>query len=313
MVFYGIVYAILENDMRRILAYSIVNQVGFMVAGVGIGTEMALNGAAAHAFTHILYKALLLMSAGAVLYRTGRRKCTDLGGLFRTMPLTTVCGAIGAAAISSFPLTSGFVSKSMIAQAALDEHLATVWFLLAAASAGVFLHAGIKFPWFVFFQKDSGLRPPEAPWSQRLAMLAFAALCIGLGMFYEPLYRWLPFPVTYVPYTAAHVVEMLQLLLFSGLAFFVMLSWLRRTLTITLDTDWFYRSLGPALVRGAGWAIVTVDRAVRAGALRALHAGLGWLGHALGDEGRLARAHTTGGMALWAAALLAAYLVVYYW
>jgi multicomponent Na+:H+ antiporter subunit D len=313
MVFYGIVYALLENDMRRILAYSIVNQVGFMVAGVGIGTEMALNGAAAHAFTHILYKALLLMSAGAVLYRTGRRKCTDLGGLFRTMPLTTVCGAIGAAAISSFPLTSGFVSKSMIAQAALDEHLATVWFLLAAASAGVFLHAGIKFPWFVFFQKDSGLRPPEAPWSQRLAMLAFAALCIGLGVAYEPLYGWLPFPVAYVPYTAAHVVEMLQLLLFSGLAFFMMLPWLRRTLTITLDTDWFYRRLGPALARGVGWAIVTVDRAVRARALRALYGALERLGHALGDQGRLARAHTTGGMALWAAALLAAYLVVYYW
>ncbi len=249
MVFYGIVYALLENDMRRILAYSIVNQVGFMLVGIGIGTQMSLNGAAAHAFTHILYKALLLMSAGAVLYETGRRKCTDLGGLFRTMPLTMICGTIGALSISSFPLTSGFVSKSMVAQAALDGHLEVVWLLLAAASAGVFLHAGIKFPWFVFFQKDSGLRPPDPPWSQRLAMLLFAALCIGLGIFYEPLYRMLPFPVDYVPYTGAHVVAMLQLLLFSGLAFFVMLPLLKRTLTITLDTDWFYRRLGPVLVR----------------------------------------------------------------
>ena len=163
MVFYGIVYALLENDMRRILAYSIVNQVGFMIAGIGIGTEMALNGAAAHAFTHIIYKALLLMSAGSVLLMTGRRKCSELGGLFHTMPLTTVCGTIGALAISSFPLTSGFVSKSMVSQAAADGHLLTVWLLLTAASAGVFLHAGIKFPWFVFFQKDSGLRPAEPP------------------------------------------------------------------------------------------------------------------------------------------------------
>ncbi|MDA0224687.1 MAG: Na(+)/H(+) antiporter subunit D, partial [Proteobacteria bacterium] len=163
MVFYGIVYALLENDMRRILAYSIINQVGFMIVGIGIGTEMALNGAAAHAFTHILYKALLLMSAGSVLYATNRRKCTDLGGLFRTMPLTAICGTIGALAISSFPLTSGFISKSMIAQAASDQHLLWIWLGLAAASAGVFLHAGIKFPWFVFFQKDSGLRPPEPP------------------------------------------------------------------------------------------------------------------------------------------------------
>ena len=145
MVFYGIVYAILENDMRRILAYSIINQVGFMVTGIGIGTAMALNGAAAHAFTHIIYKALLLMSAGSVVYMTGKHKCTDLGGLFRTMPLTTICGIIGALSISSFPLTSGFISKSMISQGAADEHLATVWFLLMAASAGVFLHAGIKF------------------------------------------------------------------------------------------------------------------------------------------------------------------------
>ena len=245
MIFYGIVYAILENDMRRILAYSIVNQVGFMVAGIGIGTEMALNGTAAHAFTHIVYKALLLMSAGSVLYMTGRRKCSDLGGLFRTMPLTTICGIIGALSISSFPLTSGFVSKSMISEAAANQHLELVWFLLAAASAGVFLHAGIKFPWFVFFQKDSGLRPADPPWNMRLAMVLFSAICIGLGVLPGPLYAMLPYTVDYVPYTASHVVSQLQLLLFSGLAFFLMLGWLKRTLTITLDVDWFYRRLGP--------------------------------------------------------------------
>jgi multicomponent Na+:H+ antiporter subunit D len=252
MVFYGIVYALLENDMRRILAYSIVNQVGFMVAGVGLGSEMALNGAAAHAFTHILYKALLLMSAGSVLLVTGRRKCTELGGLYHSMPFTTVCGIIGALSISSFPLTSGFVSKSMISQAAADAHLFAVWMLLAAASAGVFLHAGIKFPWFVFFQKDSGLRPPEPPWNMRLAMAFFSALCIGLGIFYEPLYRLLPYAVNYEPYTAWHVLAQLQLLLFSGLAFFVMLGWLKRTLTITLDLDWLYRVLFPCLARHCG-------------------------------------------------------------
>src|SRR5688572_18787637 len=251
MVFYGIIYALLENDMRRILAYSIVNQVGFMVAGIGIGTDTALNGAASHAFTHILYKALLLMSAGSVLLVTGRRKCTDLGGLYRSMPFTTACGIIGALAISSFPLTSGFVSKSMISQASADGHLFVVWLLLAAASAGVFLHAGIKFPWFVFFQKDSGLRPPEPPWNMRLAMALFSGLCIGLGVFYEPLYRLLPYAVDYAPYTGWHVVAQLQLLLFSGLAFFVMLGWLRRTLTITLDLDWLYRVF---LARLAGLA-----------------------------------------------------------
>ncbi|MDJ0957086.1 MAG: Na(+)/H(+) antiporter subunit D [Arenicellales bacterium] len=262
MIFYGIIYALLENDMRRILAYSIVNQVGFMVVGVGIGTEMALNGAAAHAFAHIIYKALLLMSAGAVLYQTGKRKCTDLGGLFQSMPVTTVCGIIGALSISSFPWTSGFVSKSMINDAAGHEHLAFTWFLLMAASAGVFLHAGIKFPWFVFFQKDSGLRSPDPPWNMRFAMIFFAALCIGLGIWPQPLYMLLPFPVAYEPYTAAHVVNMLQLLMFSGLAFFLMLPLMRRTLTITLDVDWIYRRLAPIIVRRC--AAITLELNARA-------------------------------------------------
>jgi multicomponent Na+:H+ antiporter subunit D len=312
MVFYGIVYALLENDMRRILAYSIVNQVGFMVTGIGIGTEMALNGAASHAFTHILYKALLLMSAGSVLYMTGRRKCTDLGGLFQSMPITAICGIIGALAISSFPLTSGFISKSMISQSAADEHLFIVWMLLAAASAGVFLHAGIKFPWFVFFQKDSGLRPPDPPLNMRLAMILFSALCIGLGIFYEPLYRMLPYPVDYAPYTAIHVVAQLQLLLFSGLAFFVMLRWLQRTLTITLDVDWLYRVLLAGIVMGAGRWIERGIAATRRG-VEQLAAGLSRRVRALhGPQGILARTWPSGSMALWMMVMLLAILVAEY-
>ena len=312
MVFYGIVYALLENDMRRILAYSIVNQVGFMVTGIGIGTEMALNGAASHAFTHILYKALLLMSAGSVLLMTQRRKCTDLGGLFRTMPLTAACGIVGALAISSFPLTSGFVSKSMISQAAGDEHLLAVWLLLAAASAGVFLHAGIKFPWFVFFQKDSGLRPSEPPWNLRAAMILVSALCIGLGIWYQPLYGLLPYPVDYVPYTGFHVVAQLQLLLFSGLAFFVMLGWLKRTLTITLDVDWLYRKAGPALCRAAARDASRALAALQAAAdhaWRALDARIRYL-H--GPGGAFARTWASGAMGLGVLAMLLAFLLSYY-
>lgn len=244
MVFYGIIYALLENDMRRILAYSIVNQVGFMVAGAGIGTAMAVNGAAAHAFCHIIYKALLLMSAGSVMMMTQRRKCTELGGLYHSMKLTAICGIIGALAISAFPFTSGFVSKSMISQAAAEQHLLWVWLALAAASAGVFLHAGIKFPWFVFFQKDSGLRPAEPPRNMQLAMVVFAAACIGLGVYPQPLYDILPYPVEYLPYTVDHVVSQLQLLMFAGLAFFVLLPVLQRTETITLDMDWLWRKPG---------------------------------------------------------------------
>ena len=247
MVFYGIIYALLENDMRRILAYSIVNQVGFMICGIGIGTEMALNGTAAHAFTHIIYKALLLMSAGSVLYMTGKRKCTELGGLAQSMPITAICGIIGALSISAFPLTSGFVSKSMIVQASIDEHLLWIWLLLQVASAGVFLHAGIKFPWFVFFQKDSGLRPSDPPKNMQFSMIFLAFICILIGIFPNILYKMLPYQVLYQPFTSAHILVQLQLLLFSGLAFFVMLPLMKRTLTISLDFDWFYRKLAPSI------------------------------------------------------------------
>jgi multicomponent Na+:H+ antiporter subunit D len=312
MAMYGIVYALLENDMRRILSYSIVNQVGFMIAGIGIGTEMALNGAAAHAFTHIIYKGLLLMSAGAVLRMTGRRKCSELGGLFHSMPLTTVCGSIGALAISAFPLTSGFVSKSMISQAAADQHLLAVWLLLTAASAGVFLHAGIKFPWFVFFQKDSGLRPPEPPASMRWAMIVFAFLCIGMGVWAAPLYALLPYPVDYQPYTAPHVVAQLQLLLFSGLAFFVMLRYLKRTPTITLDTDWAWRRLLPTLGMVASalfyGAVAARDRAWDRGCRTVL----GWAERHHGPAARQARTWQTRSMALWVLVLLLGYLLLYY-
>lgn len=241
MIFYGIIYALLENDIRRILAYSIVNQVGFMLVGIGIGTQLSINGAITHAFAHIIYKALLLMSAGSVIYMTQKRRCTDVGGLYRTMPITTICGIIGALAISSFPLTSGFTTKSMIVSGAAYEHLFNVWILLVAASAGVFLHAGIKFPWFVFFQKDSGLRPKEPPKNMLLAMVLLSFLCVLFGIFPNLLYQLLPFDKLYIPYTSDHVIFQLQLLLFAGLAFFVMLPWLKRTLTITLDFDWFYR------------------------------------------------------------------------
>lgn len=266
MAVYGIVYAILENDMRRILAYSIVNQVGFMLVGIGVGTQLAIDGAAAHAFAHIIYKALLLMSAGSVLHATGRRKCTQLGGLYRTMPVTMWCGIIGALAISSFPLTSGFTTKSMILTgiteqagimaAAGQPHdlLIFAWFLLEAASAGVFLHAGIKFPWFVFFQKDSGLRPADPPWNMRAAMVLFAALCLLLGVFPGPLYAILPYAAKAanfdsVVYNFEYLLSMLGLLLFSGLAFFVLLPLLKRTETITMDTDWLYRRFIPRIWR----------------------------------------------------------------
>ena len=244
MTIYGIIYALLENDMRRILAYSIINQVGFMVVGVGIGTMMSINGTVAHAFCHIIYKALLWMSAGSVLYMTGKSKCTDLGGLYKTMPWTLIFGAVGALSISSFPGTSGFTSKSLIIEGAVHQHLLWVWLILEIASAGVFLHAGIKFPYFVFFAKDKGLRPGETNKSMLAAMAFMAFMCIFLGVYPKPLYNLLPFAVHYNAYTFNHVLAQLQLLMLSALVFFLFLSLLKRTETISIDTDWLYRKGG---------------------------------------------------------------------
>jgi multicomponent Na+:H+ antiporter subunit D len=313
MVMYGIIYALLENDARRILAYSVVNQVGFMVCGVGIGTAMALNGAAAHAFAHIIYKALLFMSAGVVVYRTGKTKCTDLGGLFRTMPLTTICGIIGALAISGFPLTSGFTTKTMISQAAVDESMAVVYFLLAAASAGVFLHAGIKFPWFVFFQKDSGLRPKDAPWNMAAAMVLFSALCILIGVFPGVFYQFLPYPVEYIAYEPGKVLFYLQLLLFSGLAFFLLLPLMKRTLTISLDTDWLWRVVFFRLSRTAYDVIGRVGGALEAAAKSGARDAVARLqAGQVSKLGQFSRSQPIATTALWIALLLTGYVLVYY-
>jgi multicomponent Na+:H+ antiporter subunit D len=241
MAVYGVVYAVLENDARRLLAYHIVSQVGYMVCGVGIGTDLALNGAAAHAFAHILYKALLFMGVGAVLQVTGLRKLSEMGGLYKTMPVTFGLYMIGAFAISAVPLFSGFVTKSMVVAAASDSHRAVVFLLLTLASAGTFLHTGLKLPYYLFFGKDSGVRGQEPPRNMLLAMSLAAVACVVIGVFPGLLYRYLPNPVDYVPYTVQHVTASLAMLGYTALGFFLLLKHLDPEPTISLDTDWFYR------------------------------------------------------------------------
>jgi multicomponent Na+:H+ antiporter subunit D len=252
MTLFPIFFAEIENDLRRVLAYSLNNQLGFMVVGIGVGTELALNGTASHAFAHILYKALLFMSVGAVLFRTGTSKASELGGLYRTMPRTATFCLIGAASISAFPLFSGFVTKSLILDATAVEHYPVIWAVLVFASAGVLSHSGIKIPYFTFFAHDSGLRPKEAPAHMQMAMGITAFFCIAIGIYPEPLYALLPYEVEFHPYTTSHVVGQLQLLCFALLAFAVLM----RTgihppeiRAINLDTDWIYRRFLPQVNR----------------------------------------------------------------
>ncbi|HEV2394867.1 MAG TPA: Na(+)/H(+) antiporter subunit D [Verrucomicrobiae bacterium] len=254
MALYGVVYAVLENDSRRLLAYHIISQVGYMVAAVGLGTEMAINGACAHAFAHILYKGLLFMGCGAVLHMTGESKFTELGGLWKKMPWTFLFTLIGGLSISAFPLFSGFVSKSMIISAGFEQHKFWVGFLLLLASAGTFLHTGLKVPYFIWFGKNKPRqevldKAAEPPWNMNAAMFITAALCIFIGCYTPYLYKMLPYPqeaLKYQPYTAYHIFETLQILLFTGLGFFLLLKKLVPEPTISLDMDWFYRMGGRA-------------------------------------------------------------------
>ena len=313
MTAFPIFYAVIENDLRRVLAYSLNNQLGFMVVGIGIGTELSLNGTASHAFSHILYKALLFMSMGAVLYRTGTCKGSELGGLYKSMPFTTGFCIIGAASISAFPLFSGFVSKSMILLAVAEDHRWFVWGTLLFASAGVFHHSGIKIPYFAFFAHDSGHRVKEAPWNMLLAMAISSFLCIFIGVYPQMLFDILPYPVVFEPYTSAHVINQLQLLLFSALAFTVLMLYkiyppeLKST---NLDSDWIYRKFMPCVMQFAGKWIVRFDRGVRSETLKVLDDIIALIEGQHGTKSMMSRSMHAGTMGLIVLSVLLVFLVM---
>jgi multicomponent Na+:H+ antiporter subunit D len=315
MTMFPIFFAVIENDLRRVLAYSLINQIGFMVCGIGIGTALAVNGAIAHAFNDVVFKGLLFMSMGAVLYRTGKIDGSALGGLYKSMPKTAAFCIVGAASISAFPLFSGFVSKSMVMVAALEEGHPIVWLMLLFASAGVFHHAGIKIPFFAFFSHDSGIRCEEAPRNMLIAMGLAAVICVFNGSYPWMLYSMLPFPVDYAPYTAAHVMTQTQLLFFSALAF----CWLKlaglyppELPGINIDAEWSYRKALPALAR---W-VLAIGGPARSSALsraeRRLERMLVQIYRHHGPAGVLARTLSTGNTVLWIAVLLGLTLLMSY-
>jgi len=315
MTLFPIFYAVIENDLRRVLAYSMINQIGFMVCGIGLGTALALNGAVSHAFNDVIFKGLLFMSMGAVLHMTGRIKGSELGGLYKSMPLTTTFCIVGAASISAFPLFSGFVSKSMVMAAALEEGHPVVWLMLLFASAGVLEHAGIKIPFFAFFSHDSGIRTTEPPRNMLLAMGIAAAICIFNGSYPWVLYSLLPFPVDYAPYTLTHVLTQSQLLLFAVLGVSVLM--LTRIYPpelpgINIDADWIYRKAGPVAVR----ALAGVLGSIRLGTLdqlrRPLDRFIAQVYRHHGPDGILARTWPTSGTVVWVVFLLGLYLFAYY-
>jgi len=308
-------YAVIEDDLRRVLSYSLIVQLGFMVVGVGVGTELALNGTAAHAFGHVLYKALLFMAIGAVLHQTGTARASELGGLYRSMPLTAWFCMVGAASISAVPLFSGFVSKAFItsATAQAGHHLA--WTMLLFASAGALLYVGIKVPYLAFFGRDSGVRVAEAPRSMLVAMGLGAALSVVIGVRPQLLYGILPFPAGYNPYTPGHVLGQLQLLLFSALAFVILYrrGWYPRMVpSINLDFDWIWRRGLPRAWQFLARFAAPAWHRGRSASGTILRRALDLLQCHFGPGSRLARIWPTGSMVLWVVVLLALSLLVSY-
>ncbi|MCH9809283.1 MAG: Na(+)/H(+) antiporter subunit D [Alphaproteobacteria bacterium] len=315
MALFTVIYALLENDLRRVLAYSLIGQLGLMVAGIGIGSDLAINGAVAHAACGILYFALLFMAIGAVLHRTGTAHASKLGGLAKSMPLTATFAVIGALAAAAVPFFAGFISKALILSAAMKAGHFWAWAGLLAAGAAVVIHTAIKVPYFAFFAKAQGEPGTEAPANMLLAMGLTAALCIGLGVYPEALYSMLPREVKYQPYTTEHIITQLQLVCFAALAFVLALRFglfPATTRATLLDSDWFYRVPGRHLAmianrfRSFTWEVVA-DGIVK-GASKTYHA----LYHHHGPDGLFGRTWPTGMMAFWTTVTLGAVVILSY-
>lgn len=314
MAIYGVIYALRENNVRRILAYSIVNQVGFMLVAVGIGTETALHGATAHAFAHILYKTVLVMGAGSVLLSVGKENGDQLGNLARKMPWTTLCVVIGAAASMGVPLTSSFITKSLILQSATEQHLIWTWLILTGCSAAVVFNAGIRFPWLTFFQPqqseaiESGQDPDKI---SVFALCCGAAICLLVGFLPQQFYAMLPPHQPYHPYTLNHVVEQFQLLVPAALLFFCFLPQPTTNRSLQLDFDWLFRRPLLGLWNNIILNLFELGARGRYIVVSALVRGFLFLFRYHGPRGILARSWPTGSIALWVALILASYVVLY--
>ncbi|MCY4400519.1 MAG: Na(+)/H(+) antiporter subunit D [Gemmatimonadetes bacterium] len=315
MACFPIFYAVIENDLRRTLGYSMINQIGFMVCGIGVGTTLAVNGAVSHAFNDVLFKGLLFMAMGAVMYMTGKTKASDLGGLYKTMPFTAGLCIIGALSISAVPFFNAFVSKSMIMSALLEEHYNWIWPVMLFASAGVVEHAGIKIPYFAFFAHDSGIRTREPPRNMLVAMGIGAAACLAIGIWPDILYGLLPYDVDYEPYTFTHILTQIQLLCFAigaVAAFHLWKIYPAEIRSVNLDADWLYRRAAVRVTRLTAGAVSAVDTAFRGAVVGMVNKGIRGAFRAHGPRGILARTWPAGSMVLWVSIILAAFLLLAY-
>lgn len=241
MMLYGAIFALMENNLRRVLSYHIISQLGFMVIDIGVGGQIGANGATAHAFSHILYKALLFMCAGAIIQATGLKKITQLGGLAKKMPVVCVCFFIAALSITGVPPFAGFTGKSVSMLAAQSTGSTLLEMLLLLGSIGTALSLLFKMGYFTFFGEDKGIEVKPIPKNMTAAMIIGAALCVLFGVAPNLAYNMLPYPEHYHIYSLHHILEYTQMIPAALLAFMLFLKKMGPHDTITLDFDWFVR------------------------------------------------------------------------
>ncbi len=262
MTLYAGVYALVQNDARRALAYQTIAQVGFMVAGVGVGTQMAINGACAHAVAHVAYKGLMFMAVGAVMTGAGTVALTRLGGLWKRMPLVAACYLAAAASTAGLPLFGGFTTKSMtIAAVSGYGHWAGLALELGALAA--ILGVGVRLPHLLFFSSARGDAAGEGPIpvsaNARWAMLAAALVCLGVGVVPGAVYALLPYPVDFTPYSVWSVLQSLMLVGFGVLAYVLARGLLAPTPGRILDLDALYAALGRVFLALVSRPVAAVD------------------------------------------------------
>jgi len=284
---FALFLAVLENDGRRLCSYHIISQIGYMVAGVGIGTPMGINGAASHALCHIIYNALLYMGAGCALYVVGTAKFNELGGLYKYMPISFWLYMVGGFSISGFPLFNGFISKCMTIEASELIQRPYIYLLLEGATVGTFLHTGLKLPWNIWLQgkdepppkiraklKDSALNTPI---NMLIGMGILAFLCIFMGIYPKILYDMLPYPVEFVPFTTTRVFSITQMFIFTFMGFWLLRVLVKGYPTYTIDTDWLLRMPGMRFMRFCREPLINFGSLLDKGILKVTYSVISWV------------------------------------
>ena len=180
----GAFFAVFQDDVKMMLAYSTISNIGYIVMGLGLASSAGVIGASVHVFNHAIIKATLFLGAGALIFRTGKRTLTDLAGVGHAMPWTVAAISVGAISIVGIPPTAGFLCKWYIALGAVEAGHPFFAFALVFGALFIFIY-------YIRMVNAFYFRPPrdpailevrEAPASMLVPILVLATLCLVMGV-----------------------------------------------------------------------------------------------------------------------------------